>query len=133
MSRPLGKDKPGELNHQISAIFKFTKLIMNRLIEDIQLPSNPKHTSSCASPFPSPNSDPSNTQDFIIFKRFNNTAMPIPSINPLKYASAILLLLTLCSCLQAQTPTQIKGVFPQMAIISDHKDRTEAGIGAVIP
>jgi hypothetical protein len=37
LSRPLGKDKPGELNHQISAIFKFNKLIMNRLIEDTQL------------------------------------------------------------------------------------------------
>jgi hypothetical protein len=61
------------------------------------------------------------------------TAMPTPSINLHKYASAILLLLTICTCLRAQTPTQIKGVFPQMAIISDHKDRTEAGIGAVIP
>ena len=59
--------------------------------------------------------------------------MPTPSINLRKYASAILLLLALCTCLRSQTPTQIKGVFPQMAIISDHKDRTEAGIGAVIP
>ena len=35
--------------------------------------------------------------------------------------------------LKAQNPTQIKGVFPQMAIVADHKDRSEAGIGAVIP
>ena len=31
-----------------------------------------------------------------------------------------------------QEPLQIKGVFPQMSTLSNHKDRTEAGIGAVI-
>lgn len=28
----------------------------------------------------------------------------------------------------AQNPIQIKGVFPQMAVVSDHNWRTEAGI-----
>jgi hypothetical protein len=33
----------------------------------------------------------------------------------------------------AQEPIQIKGVFPQMAVVSDHKWRSEAGIGALVP
>jgi hypothetical protein len=33
----------------------------------------------------------------------------------------------------AQQPIQIKGVFPQMAVVSNHLNRTEAGIGAMVP
>ncbi|WP_206513073.1 hypothetical protein [Larkinella soli] len=33
----------------------------------------------------------------------------------------------------AQPPVQVKGVFPQMAVISNHTVRTEAGIGALVP
>jgi hypothetical protein len=33
----------------------------------------------------------------------------------------------------AQDPIQIKGVFPQMTVKSGYKDRSEAGIGALIP
>jgi hypothetical protein len=33
----------------------------------------------------------------------------------------------------AQNPIEIKGVFPQMTIASGYKDRSEAGIGALVP
>lgn len=32
-----------------------------------------------------------------------------------------------------QPPVQVKGVFPQMTVVSDHTLRTEAGIGALVP
>lgn len=45
----------------------------------------------------------------------------------------LLLFLFHISVLQAIAQVQIKGVFPEMAVVANHKDRTEAGIGALIP
>lgn len=44
-----------------------------------------------------------------------------------------LFLTFLKNILNAQQPIQIKGVFPQMAVVADHKNRSEAGIGALVP
>jgi hypothetical protein len=44
-----------------------------------------------------------------------------------------LLALAPSAWLWAQTPFQVKGVFPQMTVVADHADRTEAGIGALMP
>ncbi|MBD0258719.1 MAG: hypothetical protein ICV83_23630 [Cytophagales bacterium] len=50
---------------------------------------------------------------------------------PCRCLPCLLLLLTLSAF--AQPPVQVNGVFPKMAVIANHADRSEAGIGALLP
>lgn len=49
-----------------------------------------------------------------------------------KYGVALGLILCFTG-IYAQNPIEIKGVFPKMTVIANHHDRTEAGIGALMP
>ena len=51
--------------------------------------------------------------------------------NSLKSCCVVLLIKT--TCYAQVPPVQIKGVFPSMTVKSDHRLRTEAGIGALMP
>lgn len=52
----------------------------------------------------------------------------------MKNTIAILLLMSVLTGLQAQTPVrEINGVFPNLTILGPHKHRSESGIGALIP
>jgi hypothetical protein len=51
---------------------------------------------------------------------------------PFRCLPFLLTLLTLSAFAQ-QPPVQVNGVFPKMAVIANHADRSEAGIGALLP
>jgi hypothetical protein len=42
-------------------------------------------------------------------------------------------LLNFSTLIAQEQPLQVKGVFPQMSVVSDHRFRSEAGIGALVP
>jgi hypothetical protein len=75
LSRPPDKDKTGVLNHQILAIFKFTTLIINELIEDTQL-RNFRNNPKCAVRY-----DPFFPTSAVSFNDFNDIPF-VPYFRP---------------------------------------------------
>lgn len=65
----------------------------------------------------------------------NRTVESITNKMKIRFLRIVFLLLCglLTESVAQQQPLQIKGVFPQMTVMSDHTIRSEAGIGALVP